>query len=253
MNNNGYSFDSFGRPIPEKLKQYMKNSSVRDGKGRLLCVYAIGPNNGIMGRNPNIRFTLWSEKPATMNLQRGLNGVEAYGQEGKRCGEKIKQMLSKLNASPDMPEVNKKAIQQIIAVEELKNREFTSYITRLNPWHPDFVSRRSEDLIGNRVVLEAYINIQSPMVIDAGGYSIDYVREIALKLIRGQSDASSIKQGDFFDFNDGLKVINVKVTKDGQSLGGGILDTDTIYVTFRHNQAKSTYNTEPTDTPIFHY
>lgn len=249
------TLDNYGRKIPVKLSQRMANTTVRDSAGRLLSVYRLGPANGVRNANPNAKFTLWSERPATMNLMRGLNEAAAYDQTGKRVGANIENWLQELADHPQMSEGNKNVIRAKIAAAERKMREFTTHVTRLDPWRPGYTNPKREDVIGNHTLLEGYVDIRSPLVIDAKGKGLDFVRDTAMNFANDPANLANQVDvdGNPLGEHDGIKFINVTVTDGDKSLGGGPLDRDTLYVTFRSNQGKSTYNTDPTDSELMQY
>lgn len=249
------TLDNYGRKISYQMETRMANSTVRDQAGRLMSVYRLGPANGTQNANPNARYTLWAERPATMNLMRGLNGVEAYDQAGKKVGANIEKWLQELEEHPKMSEGNKNAIRAKIAAAERKMREYTTHITRLDPFRPGYTNPNREDVIGNHTLLEGYVDIRNPLVIDAKGKGMAFVRDTIQDFVNdpanlaGQVDVDGNALGE----HDGIKFINVTVTDGNKSLGGGQLDRDTIYATFRANQGKSTYNTAPTDSELMQY
>lgn len=249
------TLDNYGRKISYQMETRMANSTVRDQAGRLMSVYRLGPANGTQNANPNARYTLWAERPATMNLMRGLNGVEAYDQAGKKVGANIEKWLQELEEHPKMSEGNKNAIRAKIAATEKANRKYTTHVTRLDPWRPGYSNPERADVIGNKTLLEGYVDIRNPLVIDAKGKGMAFVRDTIQDFLSdpanlaGQVDVDGNALGE----HDGIKFINVTVTDDNKSLGGGQLDRDTLYVTFRANQGKSTYNTAPTDSELMQY
>ncbi len=246
--------DSFGKNVTFRMAAYMAKSKVRDASGRLIRLYKLGDRYGI-NSDPNVPYDVWSEKPSTMNLLRGMDGATAYDQEGKRSGKKIAELLQELAEHPQYTEQHKNAIRDQIAALEQKNREYVNHVTRLDSNRPEYQNPNRADISGGKSLLECFVDIRSPLVIDAKGASLAYVYDQAQKLLddpENQTGRTS-PNGDPIGAYDGIKITNVKVTEKGQTLGGGKLDTDTIYITFRPNQGKSTYNTAPSESDLVAY
>lgn len=225
--------DNYGRKVPAGMTEYMAKSAVRDEKGALINTYRLADTDGVHNAKLPGRLSMFTERPAPLNTLRGVKGAEAYGYENTSATEKIAGLLKQLS-DKNLTAKQLEKIRSQIANIERTNREYTRGVTRLDPFRPGYESAKPNNIINGKSLLEAYLNIEKPKEIDAKGKGLDFVRSEVQKNIGNLGD------------NDGFKFTNVRVIPEGESLGGGNLDLDTVYVTTRNNQAKSTYNTNPT-------
>ena len=248
------SKDNLGRDVPAKLSKFMERSVVRTPDGALINTYRLAPANGVHNAKIPGRFSMFSTRPAAMNTHRGMSGAEAYGQSEKAAGERLASLFERL-ADPKTKPSEIESIRRQIAQMEKENARFFSGITRLDPYRPGFQFATRENVVGGKTLLETYLDIRKPKVIDAKGKGLDFVQRETQKYVSdpankvGLVDANKDPVGP----HDGLVFTNVNVVPEGKTLGGGELDLDTIYVTFRNNQAKSTYNTDPSDSDLIQY
>ncbi len=248
------SKDNQGRTVPEKLSKYLEKSNARNDKGELITVYRLAPGNGVQNAKRPGMVSLFSERAATMNTQRGLRGAEAYGQEGKAAGEKIRELIDELR-KPNLSQKKLDSLRKQLADIEAKNVSYINGVTALDPWRPGFQFARPDTIVNGMSLLEGYLDVRKPKVIDAKGKGIDFVQNEVLKYVRdpankaGRFDANKNPLGP----HDGFKFLNVNILPEGETLGGGQQDLDTVWVTFRNNQAKSTYNTDPTNDELMQY
>ena len=248
------SKDNQGRTVPEKLSKYLEKSNARNDKGELITVYRLAPGNGVQNAKRPGMVSMFSERAATMNTQRGLRGAEAYGQEGKAAGEKIKELINELR-KPNLSQKKLDSLRKQLADIEAKNVSYINGVTALDPWRPGFQFARPDTIVNGMSLLEGYLDVRKPKVIDANGKGIDFVQNEVMKYVRdpankaGRFDANKNPLGP----HDGFKFLNVNILPEGETLGGGKQDLDTVWVTFRNNQAKSTYNTDPTNDDLMQY
>lgn len=246
--------DNYGRKIPAKLAARMEKSAVRDENGALLSTYRLAPANGVHNAKLPGKVSYYAERPSTVNTHRGLSGAEAYGHPDKAAGERLSGWLDKL-ADPNLSKSEAAKIRSQIAKEERKMREYTSGVTRLDPWRPGFEFATPQNIVNGKSLLETYLDIRKPLVIDAKGQGEDFIQRTVNDYIKDPANKAGLfdKNNDPLGPHDGFKFLNARIIPEGSTLGGGDLDLDTIYVTFRNNQAKSTYNTDPTDSDLIQY
>ena len=246
--------DNYGRLVPVKLTEFLKNSAIRTDKGALINVYRLAPANGVHNNKLNNKLSIYTERAAPINTMRGVTGAAAFGQTGKGISEQLAEWL-RMAADPEIsPKELEKIRQRIVATEALM-REYTNGVTRLDSNRPGFEFATPENAVNGKTLVEAYLDIRKPKVIDAKGKGVDFIRAEVQKFIRDPANKAGL-----FDANknpvgphDGFKFLNVRVLPEGETLGGGEADLDTAYVTLRNNQAKSTYNTAPTDSDFIQY
>lgn len=248
------SKDNLGRDVPAKLSQYLEKSAVRTDDGALINTYRLAAANGVHNAKIPGKISLFSERPATMNAMRGLTGAAAYGQSEKSAGAQLTALFNKL-ADPKITAKEIGKVRQQIRKLEQDNAKYVSGITRLDPYRPGFQFAQRENIINGKSVLESYLDIRKPLVIDAEGKGLDFIQRQISKFV-----ANPANQAGLFDENkdpvgpyDGFKFLNARIIPEGETLGGGELDLDTVYATLRNNQAKSTYNTAPTDSDLMQY
>ena len=246
--------DTLGRSVPARLSKYMEKSAVRTADGALINTYRLAPENGVHNAKVPGRITMFSERPAAMNILRGMNGAEAYSQPDKSAGERLSELFGRL-ADPKTTTDEVAKIRKEIGQIEKENAKYFSGITRLDPYRPKFQFATQNNIVNGKSLLEAYLDIRKPLVIDAKGQGLDFVQEETRKYVNDPDNKAFEfdSNKDPIGPHDGLKFENVKITSEGETLGGGELDNDTVYVTFRNNQAKSTYNAEPTDSDLIQY
>ena len=234
--------DTYGRKVAPKLAEYMKDSKAREGEtGALIPVYRLASAAGVRNAKIPGKATWWTDKPAVANTHRGLSGAAAYGQEGKRIGSRIAAINSQLEgATGDRA----RALRTELARAERRMREYTNGVTRLDPYREAFTKAKDSDIINGMALLEGYVNITKPLTIDAKGKGADFV-EAETRRVMSDPELKAKYDGIIFK--------NANMVAEGATLGGGGLDTSTVYVTFENKQGKSTYNTAPTDSALMQY
>lgn len=234
--------DTYGRKVAPKLAEYMKDSKARDGEnGALIPVYRLASATGVRNAKIPGKATWWTDKPAVANTHRGLTGAAAYGQEGKRIGNRIAAINSQLEGATGAKAT---ALRDELARAERKMREYTNGVTRLDPYREAFSQAKDSDIINGKALLEGYVNITNPLTIDATGKGSDFVEAETRRVISDPELKAKY---------DGIIFQNANMLAEGTTLGGESLDTSTIYVTFENKQGKSTYNTAPTDSALMQY
>lgn len=246
--------DNYGRKVPAKMTERMANSVVRDENGALLNLYRLAGASGVRNARIPGKYTIWVERPAVLNLYRGLSGAAAYGQSGKNSGDKISGWLEKLK-DPNLSKAEVNKIRSQIAKEERKMKEYTSGVTRLDPFREAFSRPLKEDIVNGKTVLEGYLDIRNPLVIDAEGRGMQYLESVVQSYVNDPDNMTDAvdENGNPVGQYDGIKFINANLVPEGESLGGGNLDLVDVWIPFRSNQAKSTYNTAPTDSDLIQY
>lgn len=234
--------DTYGRKVAPKLAEYMKDSKAREGEtGALIPVYRLASAAGVRNAKIPGKATWWTDKPAVANTHRGLSGAAAYGQEGKREGRRIAAINSQLEgATGDRA----RALRTELARAERRMREYTNGVTRLDPYREAFTKAKDSDIINGMALLEGYVNITKPLTVDAKGKGADFV-EAETRRVMSDPELKAKYDGIIFK--------NANMVAEGATLGGGSLDTSTVYVTFENKQGKSTYNTAPTDSALMQY
>lgn len=234
--------DTYGRKVAPKLAEYMKDSKAREGEtGALIPVYRLASAAGVRNAKIPGKATWWTDKPAVANTHRGLSGAAAYGQEGKRIGSRIAAINSQLEgATGDRA----RALRTELARAERRMREYTNGVTRLDPYREAFTKAKDSDIINGMALLEGYVNITKPLTVDAKGKGADFV-EAETRRVMSDPELKAKYDGIIFK--------NANMVAEGATLGGGSLDTSTVYVTFENKQGKSTYNTAPTDSALMQY
>ena len=246
--------DNYGRKIPVKLADRMAKSTVRDKNGALISTYRLAPANGVHNARLPGRVSYYVERPAAANTMRGMNGVEAYGQPDKAAYDRLDGWLKQLS-DPKTTEAEARVIRSQIAKEEREMREYTSGVTRLDPWRPGFEFATPQNIINGKSLLEVYLDIRKPKVIDAKGKGEEFIQKTVSDFIQNPDNRAGLfdENNDPIGPYDGFKFTNARIIPEGSTLGGEDLDLDTVYVTLRNNQAKSTYNTDPTDSDFVQY
>lgn len=246
--------DNYGRSVPVKLTKYLENSAIRTEDGALINTYRLAPANGVHNAKMPGKVSMYTERPAPINTMRGMKGAEAFGQSGKGVAEQLSEWLDALTNPEITPKRTEEIRRQIVETEQ-QMRKYTNGVTRLDPNRPGYEFATPENVVNGKSLVETYLDIRKPKVIDAKGKGVDFIQQEVQKFIRDPANKAGLfdAQKNPIGPHDGFKFLNARIIPEGETLGGGEADLDTVYVTLRNNQAKSTYNTAPTDSDLIQY